>query len=179
MANSASISITKTAAQTSAILESMAEDMRATVLEGGVKALCRPIEIAAKRFAKRSERTGALRESITTKTKAYKKDGKAVGLVGPDKSYYRGGKKAGKLEALLGADRPANYAHLIEYGHHAVAPKKGTTLRKKTATAITWVPAKPFLRPAATTTSAEQSSAFFEAIGAGIDRAFKRVSKSA
>ncbi len=179
MANSATQSITKTSAQTSAILNAMSEEMRATILEDGVRALCKPIEVAAKRFAKRSERTGALRESITTKTVSYKDKGVAVGLVGPDRAYYNGRRKVGKLGALFGADKPANYAHLVEYGHHAVAPRKGTSRRKKTAVVTGWVPAKPFIRPAVLTTASAQSNEFFAAVERSIDRAFNRAVSTA
>lgn len=156
----------------------MCEEMRLDILEAGVKALCRPIEVAAKRFAKRSERTGALRASLTTKTVKYQRGQVVVGLVGPDRAYYSGKKKVGLLGALLGADKPANYAHLVEHGHYAVMPRKGQTRRRKTATVVSWVPAKPFMRPAALTTSAEQSAAFFKTVDEKIDRAFQKLKRS-
>lgn len=47
---------------------------------------------------------------------------------------------------------PANYAHLVEFGHFVVRPVRGTERRKKTdvaaASGRTFVAARPFLRPA-------------------------------
>lgn len=43
---------------------------------------------------------------------------------------------------------PTRYAHLVEFGHVAVHPDKGARRRKGTARDITYVPAKPFVRPA-------------------------------
>jgi HK97 gp10 family phage protein len=40
------------------------------------------------------------------------------------------------------------YAHLVEFGHIAVAPRKGTSLRHHSARAINFVPPRPFIRPA-------------------------------
>lgn len=182
MANSATFKIVKGTAALSSALLGLGEAMRATILEAGVKRLCAPVLVAAKRYAKRSERTGALRGSLTVKTINYKASGKAVGLVGPDRAYYRGGKKTGKLGALFGADRPANYAHLVEFGHHVVAPISGTSRRKKNAVpaknGATWVPAKPFIRPALATTGAQQEAEFFRGIAEGFEATRKKLVKS-
>ncbi len=43
---------------------------------------------------------------------------------------------------------PTKYAHLVEFGHVAVAPRKGAKRRKGSARDITFVPPKPFVRPA-------------------------------
>lgn len=163
-------------------LEALSEDVRAEVLGVAVKKAIEPIKIAAKRFAKRSERTGALRASITTKVVVYKQNGKAVGLVGPDRAYYSRGKKVKKLGLLHADARPANYAHLVEYGHHAVAPRKGSSIRKKTASVTGWVAAKPFIRPAVMTTLVQQHTAFAKGIEAGIEktlRKYERLSEKA
>lgn len=182
MANSTDLKFVKGIGALSDVLRGLPEEMRGTILVGGVKRAIAPILVSARRYAKRSERTGALRASLTTKTVNYARNGKAVGLVGPDRAYYRRGKKAGKLGALFGADRPANYAHLVEYGHHAVAPIKNTSRRKKTAvpakTGRSWVPAKPFLRPALLTTTAAQGEEFFRGIAAGVQAARRRLVKS-
>ena len=182
MAKSADFKFVKGIGDLSAVLRALPDAMRGTILEAGVKRACKPVEVAAKRYAKRSERTGALREAITTKTINYKKNGVAVGLVGPDRAYYRKGKKQGKLGALFGADRPANYAHLVEYGHHIVSPVKGKTRRKKNAVAAkngaTWVAAKPFIRPAVATTTAAQGAEFFRGIAEGYEATRRRLVKS-
>lgn len=191
------------------VLRAISKDLAAEVLEEGVRAACQPILVAAKRYAKRSEATGALRDSLTIKTVAYEGSGKAVGLVGPDRAYRVKGRKVGKLGALFGAlrgdiRRPANYAHLVEYGH-AIA--KGGSLRPKYNTTLVgigqfsskgkelkrWkrtgisapakgtvgghVPAKPFLRPAVVTTRSQQHAAFEGAVGKGLDRLLAKHSR--
>jgi len=181
--NSTDLKYVKGIGDLSAVLRGLPEDMRSKILVRGVERAIAPILISAKRYAKRSERTGALRASLTTKVVNYPRDGRAVGLVGPERAYYRNGKKTGKLGSLFGAaDRPANYAHLIEYGHHAVAPIKGTSRRKKTALPTkngrTWVAAKPFIRPALATTTAEQGEGFFQGIAVGVETTRRRLVES-
>jgi hypothetical protein len=80
--------------------------------------------------------TGALRDSIDFTIRNYPAKNKAVLIAGPKSRFSRGGR------------RPSKYAHLVEFGHIAVAPAKGTSRRKKTARGISFVPAKPFMRPA-------------------------------
>jgi hypothetical protein len=164
-------------------LRALPEDMRTRTLAAGMKALLQPIKIAAKRFAKRSEDTGALRESITEKVVSYPEQARVVGLVGPDRHYYSHGIRIktgfGRLLAK-NKRRPANYAHLVEYGHVSVKPRKGTSRRKKNAivTKKEFVPAKPFLRPAVLTTQSQQADAFAEGIARGLKSAIDREVKS-
>lgn len=185
MKRSASYKHVAGAAELSAALRALPDDMRKTILVQGVKAAIQPILTAAKRFAKRSEDTGALRESLTTKTKAYPNTGKAVGLVGPDRAYYRKGKKTGKLGALYANRRPANYAHLVEYGHAIVAPKAGTSRRKKTAVDIRdssgasrFVAPRPFIRPAVVTTHDQQAQEFYKGIASGFEKTRRRMMRA-
>lgn len=200
----ASVGWARSADDLRAALRGISNEAAAAVLEPAVRAACQPILIAARRFAKRSEATGALRESLVIKTVAYKNNGRAVGMVGPDRAYYLGGKKVGKLGALLGRKdrrRPANYAHLVEYGHLVA---KGGSLRAKhvltlegtgrysakgkelkrwrrgrivqaaTGKAIGFVPPKPFLRPAVITTRVAQTAAFEAAVRRGLDRLYAK-----
>jgi len=155
----------------------LSDDMREQILREGMKELVKPIEIAAKRFARRSRDTGALEASITSKVANYPRSGKAVGLVGPDRNYYSKGKRVrGRLTALLARNqrKPANYAHLIEYGHVAVAPKKGTTRRKGTAQDVGFVAPRPFIRPAVATTQAQQAEGFYRGIERGWNKAVEK-----
>lgn len=168
--------VTGSEALTSA-LRAIPADIRTEILARGTKEAIQPIKIAAKRYAKRSEATGALRESITDKVKSYPENAKAVGLVGPDRQYYARGKRVSAFGALLSGKarrRPANYAHLVENGHVAVAPRKGTSRRKGSATVAGWVPARPFIRPAVLTTSAEQSAAFTRGLEKGLAASIKK-----
>ena len=76
----------------------------------------------------------------------------AAAIIGPNKQYYvagvvvRGAKRA-RAVAAKAANRPVNYAHLVEFGHVAVKPKKGTSRKKKNATVTGNVAPKPFMRP--------------------------------
>lgn len=198
----------------SAALRSIASpEVQAEILERGVKAACEPILVAAKRYAKRSEATGALRDSLTIKTVRYVNGGKAVavGLVGPDRKYRSRGKVVKALGALFAAKRgdirrPANYAHLVEFGH-AIARggslrgkyelrlegigkfskngkelkrwKRGAMVEAPKGAVAGYVPAKPFLRPAMITTRAQQSAAFQAAVAAGLDSQLRKLNRKA
>jgi HK97 gp10 family phage protein len=85
--------------------------------------------------------TGALRRSIDYKILSYPSSGVAVAVVGVKSKYRSNGR------------RPSKYAHLVEYGHIAVKPIKGATIRKKRrrwikAQKVTFVAPQPFVRPA-------------------------------
>lgn len=85
-----------------------------------------PIVVQAKRYARNSRDTGALEESITFRTKPYRRGDRALAVIGPASKFR-------------GADgrQPAKYAHLVEFGHVAKNGKH--------------VAAKPFMRPAIAT----------------------------
>jgi bacteriophage HK97-gp10 putative tail-component len=155
-------------------MKRLPRELRVSALHEGMKGAVKPIVAAAKRNAQRSVRTGALRNSITSKTKNYPHSGKCVGLVGPARGYFRAGKKLRKDTDRRGAESPSHYAHLVELGHHAVHPTKGSSLRKGTAlpakSGTAWVPAKPFLRPAAISTVSQQSKGFYAGIKKGIEK---------
>lgn len=181
--NSATHKFTQGGPELGAAFRALSDDMRERTLAAGVKAMVQPIKVAAKRFARRSRETGALEASITDKVVNYPRNGKCVGLVGPDRAYYSRGKKVkGVLSRALARNqrRPSQYAHLVEFGHVAVHPRKGTSVRKKTATVskTAFVQPKPFLRPAVTTTKAQQEQAFFKGIERGFAAAVKREVKS-
>lgn len=163
-----------------AVLQGLPREVSARILATATKAAIQPIKVAAKRYAKRSERTGALRDSITDKVVNYERTATAVGLVGPARGYYKKGKRLGKGANYLGSDSPSKYAHLVEFGHRVVAPKRGTSIRRGTATGPAagkkkWVPAKPFLRPAGLTTKAEQSANFYRGLDRGINTTRNRL----
>ncbi len=121
---------------------------------------------AAKGFAVASEDTGALQTSLTTKTVNYPEAGKVLGLMGPARGKFVGRKKSkNKLGTFFAAvsgtlSQPSRYAHLVENGHVA---KNGK-----------FVPPKPFIRPAVTTTMAEQEAGFNEGIATGFEATRKK-----
>lgn len=175
--NSATQKIVRGTDDLTAALRALSDDMRDRTLAAGVSEAVKPILVAARRYARRSRDTGALEESLTTKVVNYPRTGKAVGLVGPDRAYFaRGRKVKGALSRAftLNQRQPAKYAHLIEYGHVAVAPRKGKTVRKGTATVVGWVPARPFIRPAVVTTAAAQEEAFYRGLERGWTQAVNK-----
>lgn len=167
------------------VLRALPKDVQKRILAPAVKAACQPIEVAAKRFARRSEDTGALRQSIATKVKAYP-TGVVVGLVGPRRDYFVRGRKVTAFGAILGRKelrRPANYAHLVEFGHRIAVggrlKREDGRGRAATGTEGGFVPARPFIRPAVITTRAAQQAAFDSAIAAGLARETRRLTRAA
>lgn len=187
MANSGTYKHVKGIDAHSRALRALSADLRGKILGKAVGEAIAPVLVAAKRFAKRSVRTGALRNSLTSKVVVYD-SGVAVGLVGPNKAYYSGGKRISKLTAAVRgqADRPANYAHLVEFGHYQVAGNSaGKTLKRKgrrkaslARSGKKWVPAKPFLRPAVQTTLAAQEAGWRNGIKKGWEQTIRKHSKS-
>lgn len=142
--------------------------MRADILAPAVGAAAEPIKSAMRRLAPKD--TGALEASIDKKVISDAHKGTAAALVGPDRNYYRGGKALGKGDDRRGAARPANYAHLVEFGHVAVAPIKKTSRRKKTALEVGFVPPRPFIRPGFAAGEAEAQRILVREINVGIAR---------
>lgn len=167
--------------QLNALLTGLPKEVRSVALGAAVGEAVKPLVAMQKRFAGRSERTGALRASITAKVKSYKNSGVSVGVAGPNRNYYVGGNRVKRGQLISGdAARPAHYAHLIEFGHHAVTPRKGTTLRKGTAKLAkqSWVPPIPFVRPAVVMARTEMASAFDAGMTRGIEKAIAKVKSS-
>lgn len=115
-------------------LKDVAGDAVDTVMEAALKAPAERLRDNMRMLA--PVETGALRKSIDFIVKTYAKSGVVIAVVGP-KSRYR-----------LNGRRPSKYAHLVEFGHIAVAPRKGTSIRKKNARKITHVAPRPFMRVA-------------------------------
>lgn len=164
----------------SAVLQGLPKDVRTQILAAAVKDAAKPMVVAAKRFAKRSERTGALREAIGAIVRKYPNSAAAVAIVGVVRGYYRGRKKLGAGADRGGSESPSHYAHLVEFGHHVRAPIRGTSIRKGTAVPAragkkTWVPPKPFLRPAFLTTALTVKAALARGIDSGIEKTRSRL----
>lgn len=156
------------------LLRSIPAEVRQTILAEGVAEAAEPIVVAAKIYAARSRDTGALQASLTHVVRNYPANATALAVIGPDKQYYRHGKKVGGKNRA-GANRPANYAHLVEFGHIAVKPKAGSSRRKKTAEATGIVPAKPFLRPALANSEELAIERLAIGINNGVTRALGRL----
>jgi hypothetical protein len=191
MANSAYKHITGMDTVTG-ILQVLPREVRNDIMKTSLAAAARPIVRAAKRYARSSRQTGALMQSIDQKVINYRNTNTAVAIVGPRRDYYRAGKILGRKDNRAGASRPANYAHLVEFGHRARNSEQNTKLKTVIKTgaaerrraaeageltsaggvrrALTWVPAKPFIRPAAMTAAPQAAAAFVKGMEKGIER---------
>ena len=79
--------------------------------------------------------TGLYKKSIAVKIKNYG-EGRIIGIVGPDRSFKQiigvrklEGGKSGPGDPII--HRPANIAHLVEYGHGGPSPAGGTGAFRK------------------------------------------------
>jgi HK97 gp10 family phage protein len=133
-------------------------EVRTNVLADGVRMGAKPVVTAAKSFA--AVRSGALRKSITSVVRKDRKRGTAVAVVGPSTQYFHGGKKVKKGQSYKGADRPANYAHLVEFGY---AKRNGAEH-----------PARPFMRPAVRVAQAKVGVSMAVGIQRGLTKAIRK-----
>lgn len=90
-----------------------------------------PLVLEAKQQAIPSIRTGGLFRSIGFAIRQYKRGLVTFGVVGARRGF---GVESDAHDT--GKTEPANYAHLVEYGHAIEGDATG------------WVEAKPFMRPA-------------------------------
>ncbi len=171
-----------------ALLSGLPKEVRGIALSTAVSAAAKPLVAAQKQLALRSERTGALRASISSRVRNYKTSGVSVAIAGPNRNYYVGGKKvkSGKL-IQDDASRPAHYAHLVEFGHYTGARSgrfggmvKGTSRRrgKNTSHDSAFVLPKPFVRPSVIMAKAAMASAFDLGITRGIEKAVAKIKSS-
>lgn len=158
----------------SAILQGLPKEMRTNFLGAAVDNGAKPVEVLAKRFARRSRDTGALEESIDHVVRKYPHTVTAVAVIGPAKSYYRGRRKLAKGEDRQGAAQPSRRAHLIEFGHHTRQPKK---TGKSKPGKIEWVPPQPFMRPAHMISGPQVLTAMQQSLGNSIERTRRRLIK--
>jgi HK97 gp10 family phage protein len=164
-------------AELRATLKGLSDDMQQTILGEAVNAAAAPVVRIAKAMA--PKRTGALKQSIGSVVRKPKKSANAYAVVGPLRGYYSQGKRLAKNADRRGADQPANYAHLVEFGHVKVKPVKGSTIKRKRkdwkpATTVGFVPPKPFLRPAFAAAAAPAGAAFESAVMKGIEKARRK-----
>lgn len=166
-----------------AILKEMPAAVRADVLEGALGKAALPIQKATAGFA--PKRTGALKRSISVKVLSDKSKGSAAALIGPDRNYYSGGNRVAKGGDRRGADKPSNYAHLVEFGHYSGVSSagfggfsKGTSMRKKTATARSFIRPQPFMRPGFAAGAPQAEAILAREIGASIEKTRARMIKT-
>lgn len=177
-----------------ALLAVLPERTQNKVIGVALEAAGRPIVSAAKRLA--PKRTGALRASITQVLRRY--GAKAVLVIGPDKNYYEAGKKVKKGAARSGQDRPANYAHLVEFGfrtrnseanakarkfvawtgrERAAAAQAGRALPQAGRRTVDFVAPQPFLRPAVQQQQGAAARAFEDGVVKGLVRETNKINR--
>lgn len=156
----------------SRVLQGLPAALRTEILAPAVRKAAEPIRRATRNFAPVA--TGSLKASIDVKVVSDPYKGTAAALIGPNREYYRNGKRLKKGDDRRGAAKPANYAHLVEFGHVVVAPIKGTSLRKKNAqpaaNGTSFVAPRPFLRPGFIAGAPEAERILIEEIGKSLDR---------
>lgn len=157
----------------SEVLRGLPEALQSTILSEAVEAAAKPIERAAKRLV--TVRTGALRLSINHKVVGGKRRPFAMAIIGPDRGSYQNGKRIKKGTDSRGADKPANYAHLVEFGHLTVKSSKGASLRKRNTVPLGFVSPKPFMRPAVAEAEGACATALLDGIDRGINQARARL----
>lgn len=165
----------------SAVLKGIPKDLQDQIMAVAVGNAAKPLVAAAKALA--PMRTGALKRSLTSVVRKYK-NGNAVAIVGPDNAYYGRGKRLKKGQDRRGADKPANYAHLVEFGHYSATASgvsgrvsKGTTRRKGTFVERSYIMPKPFMRPAVQATPDAVGAALAEGVSKGIEKTRARLVK--
>lgn len=155
------------AEQLHSVLNGLPEDVRREVLATTMGKA--GAHVARKMRDKAPRVTGALAKSISYVVRKYGKGERTIAVVGPNRKYVT---KDGA--------RPANYAHLVEFGHRVA---KGGALdrldgRGKAGTGKLggFVPAKPFMRPGLMAAQASLPQVMFDGVQKGLDKAIaKRV----
>jgi HK97 gp10 family phage protein len=162
------------------MLRDLPASVEARVMQDAVKVAAKPIVAAVK--AKSPRRTGALRRSIIAVVRRYPKSGKVMALIGPDTSYYSGGKRNKRGASNAGADRPANYAHLVEFGHYSATATgygaksaKGTSRKAGTFSERSFILPRPFIRPGVMAATPAAVNELARGVEVGMAREVKRI----
>lgn len=153
-----------------ALLDGLPQDVQTGILAAAVSAAAVPVQRMARALAPRE--SGALAKSIGIVQRKKRRATNTYAVVGPVSGYYSAGSKLKGWKS--GAANPAKYAHLVEFGHVKVRPKKGTSLRKNTATVAGFVAPRPFLRPATLAAVTDSQGKFNEGFLAGVEKALKK-----
>ena len=168
------------------VLKKLPDETQKKVLRPAIGKAAKPLLSAAK--ARVPVRTGALRASLTSLVRRGKKDGLYYAAVGPSSDYFLGGKRVRGNQSKAGADKPANYAHLVEFGHMSaaatgvdVATAKGTRRRRgkkgsdQAFTPRSFVLPQPFMRPAMMSSRDQVEKVLAAEIRKGLEDAVNRI----
>lgn len=130
-------------------LQGLASAVQKKVAMEAMEEAVQPVVVVARLLAPVGE-TGRLRDSIGFAVRQYRRGQVTYGVIGARRGF-------GVTSADGSRTDPANYAHLVEYGH-AVA-----------GDAVAYVDPHPFLRPAWEATKARVLVILGQAIGSGIE----------
>lgn len=170
-----------------ALLLNLPPSVESRILGDALSVAAKPIVNAAK--ARAPVDTGALRRSITAVVKRYPKAGKVMAIIGPSRGYFRNGKRLKPGGDFRGGAAPANYAHLVEFGHFSaaatgtsVATAKGSAIRRKNPKskktefqARSFILPRAFLRPAVLTAKPAVEGQLAKGVEVGMAREIKRL----
>jgi hypothetical protein len=166
------------------------------VMGTAIDAAARPIERRAVENAPANR--GALKKSISRVVRKYPGSAvPAIAIVGPNKDFTQSKLQGGG--DLKGVDRPANYAHLVEFGYHTRAAERvgetaqefraftaaerrdanraGRALPSAGRKTVIFVPPNPFLRRAVRDSEGESAAAFEQGCVKGLERETKRLNR--
>jgi len=168
------------------VLKKLPEETQKKVLRPAIAKSAKPLLAAAK--AKAPVRSGALRASLTSLVRKGKRDGLYYAAVGPSSDYFMAGKRVRGDASRVGADKPANYAHLVEFGHMSAAATgvnvasaagsarvRGGRSKKTVFSARSFILPKPFMRPAFMNSKDQVEQVMAQEIQRGLADAVKRI----
>lgn len=134
-------------------LQGLTSKVRQEIAMAAMEKAVQPVVVAAQAnvMGNGSVDTGGLYRSLGFAVRQYKKGAVTFGVVGARRGFGVDDptKKTGRTE-------PANYAHLVEYGHAIAGDAAG------------WVEPKPFMRPAWDQTSPQVVAILSRELGQGI-----------
>lgn len=174
------------------VLRQLPDKLRDKVLAKAVAKAAKPLVENAKALA--PVRTGALKRSIAAVVRRSRKTGEPFAVVGAERGrYFRGGKALRGNADRRGADQPANYAHLVEFGHYSaagtgisVASAKGTRIKtgkrrsskRKAMEVRSFILPKPFMRPAVARSGNDVAMKMAETIEAELAKEADKLAKT-
>lgn len=162
-------------------------------LQAGLSEAIAPIREQAKVNVPKD--SWALYRSLSSRVRSYRNGDYLLGMIGPLRHYEEQGRflkrRKGQSEREYtrenkGMVRPANYAHLVEFGHYsaaatglgAVAGTKNTRRRRGNFPVRSFVRPQPFLRSAFELhRSRLQSGLLSESVGKAMQRQLARLNK--
>lgn len=134
-------------------LQGLSSKIAQGIAMAAMETAVQPVVDAARNLTPVGE-TGELKRSIGFAVRQYRKGRLTFGVVGPRRGFG-----VADASTKTGTTDPANYAHLVEYGHAIDGNVAG------------WVEAKPFMRPAWDTTAPTVMKLLGQELGAGIEAA--------